>query len=56
MTPEQFREKMKQIKVEFDEQEDIAHNRMDHLMCDVLVELGYGDGVHVFKTQEKWYA
>ena len=32
------------------------HDEMDKLMCKLLRELGYGDGVDVFERQEKWYS
>ena len=32
------------------------HDEMDKLMCELLRELGYGDGVDVFERQEKWYS
>lgn len=28
----------------------------DKLMCDVLTQLGYGEGVEIFKNAPKWYA
>ena len=32
------------------------HIRADNLMCDVLRENGFEDGVAVFNMMEKWYA
>lgn len=37
------------------DEEDI-HYDMDNLMCEVLTELGYGDGVKVFRNEPKWYS
>jgi len=33
-----------------------SHSAMDDLMAKVLVELGYGEGVAIFRKQKKWYA
>lgn len=41
---------------EFYEREEVCHCEMDDLMCQVLTELGYGDGVKVFDETPKWYA
>lgn len=54
-TPDQFFLQMQKIREEVGDNEAIAHARMDDLMCRVLVELGYRDGVGVFGMQEKWY-
>lgn len=55
-TPDQFRSQMQKIREELGGDEEVAHARMDDLMCRVLVELGYRDGVGIFDKQEKWYA
>ena len=33
-----------------------AHSEADDLMCQLLEELGYEEGVKIFKNAEKWYA
>lgn len=33
-----------------------AHSEADSIMCDLLRELGYGDGVDIFQEANKWYA
>ena len=53
MTPDEFREKM--IAAQSADAE-VAHSKMDELMCELLRELGYGSGVDVFDYQERWYA
>ena len=35
---------------------EMAHILADELMCDLLRELGYGDGVDIFEKMYKWYA
>ena len=32
------------------------HIKADHLMFNLLIELGYGQGVEVFLDTTKWYA
>jgi len=38
-----------------DDKEDL-HKGMDRLMCMLLSELGYTDGVEVFENTPKWYS
>lgn len=35
---------------------EIAHFEADILMCKLLTELGYDEGVKIFKNMFKWYA
>lgn len=35
---------------------ETAHYYADELMCELLCELGYGEGVNIFKNMAKWYA
>lgn len=35
---------------------EIAHYEADVLMCELLTELGYSEGVEIFKEMYKWYA
>ena len=55
MTPEEFRDKMQEIFGDRYDTED-AHLEADDLMCKVLTDLGYGEGVEIFTKAEKWYA
>ena len=54
MTPEEFKEKMKNIWDKYDEED--GHDLADRLMCDVLRQLGYGEGVEIFEEADKWYS
>ena len=56
MTPTEFKEKMIEIADEFDEDEELRHIKADELMCELLADLGYGEGVEVFECMSKWYA
>jgi len=56
MTPEQFRDAMKQIRDDNSWNTEAMHCRMDALMCEALSGLGYQEGVEIFEAQDKWYA
>lgn len=53
MTPQEFKEKMLSLR---SGDEEMAHYQMDNMICVLLRELEYDDGVDVFEAQEKWYA
>ena len=54
ITPEDFKEEMERIsKIEYTED---RHVYADKLMCDVLKQLGYSEGIKVFNNMELWYA
>lgn len=54
MSPKEFAEAMRQIDQDCDV--EIGHSRADDLMCAILRELGYEEGVNVFDEMVKWYA
>lgn len=56
MTPHEFWESMYEIKINPDLYEETRHIMMDDIMCSLLRELGYGEGVDVFEDTGKWYA
>lgn len=56
MTPEEFAAEMEGIYERFDDDPEFGHWHMDNCMCDLLRELGYGDGIDIFNKQSKWYA
>lgn len=35
---------------------EMFHREADKLMCDLLVSLGYEEGVDIFNKHGKWYA
>lgn len=53
-SPKCFANKMRCL----DEMNDpeIGHYKADELMCELLTELRYGEGVEIFKEMSKWYA
>lgn len=56
MTPEEFATKMEAIYERYHDDEEFAHMFMDDCMCELLRDLGYGDGIDIFYKQGKWYA
>ena len=55
MTPEQFRDAMLKLANNQQDKEG-RHCDMDDLLCAVLEELGYREGVRIFQDTDKWYA
>ena len=53
MTALAFNEDM--LGIAEDEDPTTRHLQGDMLMCQVLTQLGYGDGVEVFEKMCKWY-
>ena len=56
LSPQEFNLEMLRIKNESGDSPEEAHSRMDDLLCNTLVALGYGAGIEVFKNQEMWYS
>lgn len=54
MTPEQFAERMAVCMQTSDI--ETRHYEADQLLCTMLVELGYGEGVRTYQTADKWFA
>lgn len=53
ITPEVFAERMRNA---IEEGTEDGHMIMDDLMCELLRELGYGEGIDIFENTHKWYA
>lgn len=56
ITPDEFRDRMYEIKEKNDGYPETMHIEMDELMCEMLKSLGYEGGVKIFEKQEKWYS
>ena len=54
MTREEFKNKMQAIADKRDAEG--GHIEADDLMCELLKELGYGEGVEIFEGMYRWYA
>lgn len=65
ITPKEFKTHMQKISknvMELDDQNpdmpqmiEDAHIQADRLMCELLTDLGYGEGIDLFKKMEKYY-
>lgn len=53
MTPAQFAERMRACE---GGDEEMQHMEADKLMVELLLQLGYVEGVEVFEKMDKWYA
>lgn len=56
ITPDEFRDKMIEIRERNYSEAEMTHIYMDKFMCETLKLLGYGEGVAVFEKQDKWYS
>lgn len=43
-------------RIDRDNNTEMAHILADELMCKLLRELGYGEGVDIFEEMYKWYS
>lgn len=57
MSPDVFANRMLVIRQELGSRdEEWCHSKMDNLLCELLIELGYEEGIKIYQAQEKWYA
>ena len=59
LTPEDFKQQMQDAyDVYYLQQHDneCVHSVMDDIMCSLLRQLGYGEGIDIFEHTPKWYA
>ena len=57
MTPEEFKKAMTEIKKGIHQKDlEMSHVESDELLCKILREVGYGDGIDIYEKLEKWYA
>lgn len=56
MTPEEFKNKMQEIYDKSNGGGEVAHMMADVLLCEVLMQLGYKEGIDIFNSMEVWYA
>lgn len=54
MTPKEFKDRIQQL----DDKAGVEafHIEADQLMCEVLEELGFSEGIEIFKRHERWYS
>lgn len=56
MSPEDFRDEMKRIQIEYNDDYEERHIAMDRLISSVLCDPGYGEGICIFDNIPMWYA
>ena len=56
LTPEEFDYEMDIINLEYSDDTETRHEKMDDLMATMLERMGYGYGIRTFRESEKWYA
>ncbi len=61
MTPEEFKKAMIEIVGRTPEKKGYgdpegSHSAADDLLCQVLKDLGYNEGIEIFLESERWYA
>lgn len=47
---------IKMRRIALNNNAEMAHIYADKLICKLLRELGYGEGVNIFEGMEKWYS
>lgn len=55
MTPEEFAKRMNYLVVSNPGDPEGFHMAADTLMENVLIQLGYKDGIDIFAKTKKWY-
>lgn len=55
-TPEEFEIIMKNISEKYSDDPEMGHAGMDQEMCELLVSLGYKNGIQIFNEFDKYYA
>lgn len=56
MTPERFLEEVRIIGTSYCGDLEALHGATDTLMEELLISLGYGEGVELIRSMERWYA
>ena len=56
MTAEEFSKSVREIVSAYDGDAEIYHGKIDDLMEELLIELGYGEGVELLRRPARWYA
>lgn len=56
MSPEDFAARVRNTITDVGHDPEACHCELDLLMEQVLIELGYGDGVEAMQKAKRWYA
>lgn len=52
---EEFAKQMKELENKYGTDREALHSKMDELMCKVLTEQGFGEGIKIFEDSDIWY-
>lgn len=55
LTPTEFKQKLLDIKENYEHDTEVLHMKLDRAMCDLLASMGYGEAVAVFQSTHLWY-
>lgn len=53
---ERFEHRMQDIRLNYGDDPEVCHGKMDDLMCETLEEFGCHAGVQIFKDAPKYYS
>jgi len=56
ISPRAFANIMERLHDSLAHDTETQHYVMDQIICEVLIDLGYEEGVRIFKDTKKWYA
>lgn len=56
MTPDEFAISMQGLSEKWKYDKELRHITMGTPMCDLLEQLGYKEGIDIFRFTSKWYA
>lgn len=58
ITPKEFKEEMQKLEELYGngKDEEEFHIEADHLICKVMANLGYYDGIRIFERNSKWWS
>lgn len=56
MSAEAFKLRMIEIGKDYGGDCEVSHCEMDTLLANLLISLGYEEGIKIFQESEKWYA
>ena len=56
ITPKEFKDEVEGIVFSTESYgADVKHEMLDELMEDLLISLGYEEGIHLIRNTERWY-
>ena len=56
MLPNEFKSRMQRLSEDYADDPEILHREADNLICQLLSDLGYGEGIDIYNKMDIWYA